>query len=49
MEAQGNRVLIARIRQYRIDPKPDELALARMKSRESEAEVRTIEPFKTLG
>ena len=49
VEAQGNQVLIGRIWQCKIDPKPDELALARMKSRESEAEVRTSEPFKTLG
>jgi len=35
--------------QCKIDPKPDELALARMNSREIGREVRTGGLFKTLG
>ena len=36
-------------RQCNIDPKPDELALARLKFREIEMEGRTGELFNTLG
>lgn len=35
--------------QYGIDPKPDELALGRLKFREIEMEDRTGELFNTLG
>ena len=37
------------VSQCKIDPKPDELALARMNSDESRREVRTGGLFKTLG
>ena len=36
-------------KQYIIDPKPGELALARMKADENRLEVRTGELFNTLG
>ena len=37
------------VKQCRIDPKPDELALARLKFREIGMEGRTGELFNTLG
>ena len=39
----------ATIMQYDIDPKPDELALGRLKFREIGMEDRTGELFNTLG
>ena len=35
--------------QYKIDPKPDELALTRVKFREIEMEARTGRLFNTFG
>jgi hypothetical protein len=37
------------VRQCKIDPKPDELALARVNSREIEREARTGRLFNTFG
>ena len=38
-----------RYAQHKIDPKPDELAVARVNLREIEGEARTGGLFKTLG
>ena len=48
-EAKRKRVLKARFLLYALDPKPSELAMARMNSDESREEVRTREPSNTLG
>jgi hypothetical protein len=53
-KAKGNQVLIGRLsvfprRERARDPKPSELAMARVNSAEMREEARTREPFNTLG
>jgi len=49
LEATAGRQKFEMVRQCNIDPKPDELALGRVKVRESELEARTGWLFKTFG
>ena len=48
-KAQRKRALKAQIRLYAQDPKPSELAMARVNLEEIREEARTREPFNTLG